>query len=184
MIPLQFRHPTHDDAAMLLDWRTRPEITRLMFTDLVDPTLEKQMAWLDRSAGRQDFRHFVMTWEDRPVGYLSYDIDLANRRCSPGYYLVTEPRERWIGGVTFDYIVDYPLFGLGLEKIVYQIMGGNAHFIRAKRLLGVREVGVFERHVFKYDTWFDVHLIELTRENRAKAKRMFPLEQTLGAFPP
>ena len=33
-MPFRFRPPNIDDAEMLLDWRTRPEITRYMFTDL------------------------------------------------------------------------------------------------------------------------------------------------------
>jgi len=33
-MPFTFRPPTVADAEMLLDWRTRPEITRFMFTDL------------------------------------------------------------------------------------------------------------------------------------------------------
>ena len=36
---------TLEHAELLLDWRTRPEITRFMFTD-IEPDLERQLQWL------------------------------------------------------------------------------------------------------------------------------------------
>ena len=182
-MPFTFRHPTVEDAEMLLDWRTRPEITRFMFTDL-EQDVEGQRDWLRRCEGRQDFVHFINQWRGKPIGYLSFaGIDRVNRRCTPGIYEILEPKERYIAAFTHSFVLDYAFYRLGMHKVCYEIMGGNEHFIKAKPLHGVRSVGVMRDHVFKYGRFHDVHAFEITEPEWAGQKRIFPREKTLAAFP-
>jgi RimJ/RimL family protein N-acetyltransferase len=180
----RFRPPVLADAEMLLDWRTRPEITRYMFTDL-EPDLDKQRQWLTRCAGREDFIHFVVEWQQRPVGYLSFaQIDRVNRRCSPGTYLVLKPAERYIAAFTHSFVLDYAFYRLNLHKVTYEIMAGNDPFIRGKPLMKVRSVGILREHVWKYGMFHDVHLFEITEPEWAGQKHLFARDKTLAAFPP
>lgn len=182
-MPFTFRTPTIADAEMLLDWRTRPEITRFMFTD-IEPDIDKQRAWLRSCAARDDFVHFIVEWRDRPIGYLSFaEIDRVNRRCTPGTYLSLKPKERYIAAFTHSFVLDYAFYRLGMNKVCYAIMGGNENFIRAKPLHGVRSVGVMREHIFKYGAFHDVHLFEITEEEWRGQRRLFPREKTLAAFP-
>jgi RimJ/RimL family protein N-acetyltransferase len=185
LMPFIFRRPMLDDAAMLLDWRTRPEITRYMFTDLDAPDLDRQRAWLKTCETRDDFEHFIVEWRDRPIGYLSFaEIDRVNRRCTPGTYLVLAPEERSIAAFTHSFVLDYAFYRLELRKVCYAIMAGNENFIRAKPLHGVRAVGVLREHILKYGQFHDVHLFEITEPEWAGQRRLFPREKTLAAFPP
>lgn len=184
-MPFRFRLPTPDDAAMILDWRTRPDVTRFMFTDLDEPSVEKQQAWLAAVAVREDLRHFVIevAVENRPIGYLSFtDINRRDRRCSSGLYLGDPADRRRYAGFLPQFVFDYCFHVLGMNKFVNEFMEGNDRLIRNQILVGYREVGVLKQHVWKYGRWHDVHLLELLRETYETRPRTFPLEHTLAAF--
>ncbi|MGQ9371556.1 GNAT family N-acetyltransferase [Azospirillum sp. A39] len=183
-MPFRFRHPTLDDAALLLAWRTDPAITRFMFTDLEGATVETQRAWLRGMAGRADVRHFVIEHRDRPVGYLAYsEIDRVNRRCSSGSYIVDPEARRGVAGLLYNFIMDYCFHGLGMNKMVNQFMEGNDAVIAIQRRLKIREVGVLRQHVWKHGRFHDVHLFELLKSEWDARPHPFPRERTLAAFP-
>jgi RimJ/RimL family protein N-acetyltransferase len=180
----QFRRPTLDDAAMLLRWRTDPVITRFMFTDLADPDLERQRAWLQTVERRPDFRHFVIEHEGRPVGYLSYsEIDWIHRRCSSGSYMAEEGDRRRLAGFLHSFIMDYCFHAMGMNKIVNYFMDGNDNVIRIQRVLKTREVGLLKEHVWKNGRFHDVLVFETLRAEWEKHPHPFPKERTLAAFP-
>jgi len=184
-MPFRFRPPTPDDAATLLDWRTRPDVTRFMFTDIENPNLEAQRAWLAAAAAREDLRHFVIevAAERRPIGYLSFtDIDRRRRRCSSGLYIGDAGDRRRHAGFLPQFVFDYCFHALDMDSFINEYMEGNDRLIRNQLLLGFREIGVLKRHVWKYDRWHDVRLLELRREDRETRPRPFPLEHTLAAF--
>ncbi|GGF24033.1 hypothetical protein GCM10011611_32670 [Aliidongia dinghuensis] len=182
-MPFTFRRPTIEDAKLLLDWRTQPDITRYMLTD-IDYDLERQKRWLAAVAHRSDYEHFIVLRHGMPVGHLSYsEIDRVNRHCVPGTYLILEPHERHLAAYTNSFILDYCFYRLDLNKAIFTIMSGNVNFVKAKRLMGVREVGVLKEHVFKYGQFHDLHMFELTRAEWETRPRLFPREKTLSAFP-
>jgi RimJ/RimL family protein N-acetyltransferase len=179
----RFRPPTAGDAAMILDWRTRPDVTRYMFTDLENPDVERQKAWLAAMDRREDYRHFVIETGGRAIGYLSYsDIDRHNRRCSSGLYIALPADRARYGIVVAPYIFDYCFHALGMEKLINAFMEGNERLIRVQFLLGYREVGTLKRHVWKYGRWHDVRLLELLREAYDARPRTVPLAETLAAY--
>lgn len=179
----RFRRPTPDDAAMLLAWRTDPVITRFMFTDLENPDVDRQRAWLVSVERREDFRHFVIEHEGRPVGYLSYsDIDRLHRRCSTGSYMVSDRDRRMLAGYLHSFIMDYAFHVLGMNKVVNHFMAGNDQVIRIQSVLRCRFVGVLEQHVFKNGEFHDVHVFETLRSAYEARPRPFPPERTLAAF--
>ncbi len=178
----RFRRPTVDDAATLLDWRTRPDVTRWMFTD-VDHGVEAQRAWIERCAARDDMRHFVIVAEGRDVGYLAFQpIDRANRRCSTGHYFADAPDRRRYGGYMHAYIMDYCFHALGMHKVVNQFMAGNTKVLKLQTILHYRPVGVHREHVFKYGAWHDVHVFEMLAREWETHPHPFPRAATLAAF--
>ena len=177
-----FRPPTVDDAQMILDWRTTPEITRFMFTD-IEYDIERQRRWLLACESRQDFVHFIMSVDGRPLGYLSYaQIDRTNLHCTPGIYQKLQPSERHIAGYTNDFVLDYAFYKLGMNKLVYYVMDGNGNFIKSFAKMKVRSVGVLRDHVFKYGRFHDVHIFERSRAEWEGARHLFSRETTLAAF--
>jgi UDP-4-amino-4,6-dideoxy-N-acetyl-beta-L-altrosamine N-acetyltransferase len=179
----RFRKPTLDDAQQLLEWRTTPEISRYSFTDVVYD-LDRQRAWLERSAARQDLRHFVVCNDETPVGYLAFtDIDWANRRCTSGSYIGVPSERKRIGALWTWYLHDYCFYRMGMHKLVNYFMAGNERVIRGQTLNGFRQVGTFRDHICKNGVWVDVHAFELLREEwDAFPRRIFPVEKTLAAF--
>lgn len=184
-MPFRFRRPIPDDAAMLLAWRTDPVITRFMFTDLEDPDVERQRAWIVAQDGREDFRHFVIEHEGRSVGYLSYsEIDRRHRRCSTGSYMASERDRRMLAGYLHSFIMDYAFHVLGMNKVVNYFMEGNDQVIRIQGVLKCRFVGVLEQHVYKHGRFHDVHVFETLRSAWESHPHPFPRERTLAAFEP
>lgn len=181
-MPFTFRRPTLDDAEMLLAWRTDPAITRYMLTDIT-PDIKRQREWLRACESRTDYEHFVMEREGRPIGYVSFsDIDRVNRHCVPGTYTVLAPPERHLAAYTNSFILDYCFYKLEMNKAIFTIMAGNDNFLKAKRLMGVREIGVLRQHVLKYERFHDLHMFELMRDEWVATRRLFSLATTLGAF--
>jgi RimJ/RimL family protein N-acetyltransferase len=178
-----FAPPTLDDAERILAWRTKPEITRHMFTD-IENDLDRQRKWLADCAARTDYEHFIVSFNGEKLGLLSYSaIDRVSRHCMPGIYMDVPPQRRSVAGLANAYIADYAFCRLGMNKILYYIMSSNVNFIAASRRIGVREVGVLRDHVFKYDRFHDVHVFEKTRAEWENDHRLFRLETTLAAFP-
>lgn len=182
-MPFVFRPPTLDDADLLLAWRTDPVITRFMFTDLEDPSVEKQRAWLAAMAGRDDFRHFVIEHDGDAVGYLSFsEIDRRHKRCSTGSYMGTAAARRMLAGYLHAFIHDYAFYVLGMHKVFGYFMAGNDNVVKIQRILKLREVGVLKQHVYKYGAFHDVHVFELLESEWRTHARPFTLAQTLAAF--
>ena len=178
-----FRRPTQDDAELILGWRTKPEITRHMFTD-IPYDIERQRRWLAECEQRGDYEHFVISFANEPVGMLTFaQIDRVSRHCVPGIYMDLAPGRRALAGLINTYLADYAFVRLNMNKILYYIMAANENFIRASRWLKVREVGVLKDHVFKNGAYHDVHIFELKRDFWETTPRLFKFETTLAAFP-
>lgn len=183
-MPYRFRAPTVDDAERLLAWRTRPDVTRHMFTDIENPDVDRQREWIAATNTRDDVRHFVIEVEEgRPIGWLGFsDIDRVNRRCSSGLYIGDPLDRKKYSGLLATFIFDYCFYVLDMNKLVNQFMDGNSRLIKIQNLIGFREVGVFKSHIWKYGEWHDVHVLELIRADYEMKPRLFPLEHTLAAF--
>jgi len=184
--PYHFRIPTPDDAETLLDWRTRPDVTRHMFTDIEKASVERQREWIAAMNARDDVRQFVIEVEGgRSIGWLGFtEIDRRNRRCSSGLYIGDATDRKRYSGLLGPFIFDYCFHVLDMNKLVNQFMDGNARLIKIQTLLGFREVGVFKRHIWKYGEWHDVHVLELHRADHEARPRLFALEEALAAFDP
>jgi len=179
---LQFRRPTPADAKMLLDWRTDPEIAARMFSDVAHD-LDRQRAWLESVAGRQDYSHFVIRTDGVDIGYLSYSaIDRVNLHCVPGFYVGDRERRAHAAGYLHWFIMTYAFRRLGMNKVISQIMDCNPRLVRSMRLLKMEEVGVQRRHILKADGWHDVHLFELHRDVWERQPQIFPEAEVLAAF--
>jgi len=183
-MPYRFRPPTLDDAERLLDWRTRPDVTRHMFTDIENPDIERQRDWIAMMNARDDVRHFVIEVEEgRAIGWLGFtEIDRRNRRCSSGLYIGDALDRKRYSGLLATFIFDYCFFVLDMNKLVNQFMDGNERLIKLQKMIGFREVGVLKRHIWKYGEWHDVCLLELHRADHEARSRLFPLERSLAAF--
>lgn len=180
-----FRKPQISDAQMILDWRTRPEVTRYMYTD-VAYDLDKQKVWLEKCSEREDYRHYLVCSDDRPVGYVCFhDIDWQNKCCSNGSYLGDLSERTKIGALWTWYIHDYVFYELKMHKMVTTFMSGNDRVVKGQEVNGLRHVGIYRDHIYKYERYHDVYVFELLKEDWDRfPRRPFTVEETLAAFEP
>ena len=179
---LNFRKVKLQDAAMILKWRTDPEITRYLFTD-IDPDVTAQENWIRRCETRADFFHFIIYVDDRPIGYLRFaDYDSHNRRCSTGNYIYQSDDRRRYAGLLHTFIMDYAFFKLDCHKIVNSFMVGNDRVVKIQQVLKFTYVGLYRDHNFKHDHFYDVHVFELLRGEWETHRRLYSRAETKAAF--
>lgn len=179
---LTFRRVKIDDAEMLLEWRTRPEITRHMYTD-IDHGIEAQRVWIGECDAARDFRHFVIEYDGAPVGYLSFSrIDPERRQCTTGFYIAERAPGQRFAGVLDVCMVDYAFRVLDVERIENGVLEGNDRSAVFHEKAGFLSIATLPGHVVKQGVAVDVHVYALERVDWEQKPRAFPLKQSLETF--
>lgn len=164
-------------------WRTDPEIARFMYTDLSEPSIDRQKAWIASVNNRQDYRAFMILDESTPIGFLSYsDIDYLHKRCSTGSYIYERQYRLKFAVTLHAYICSYAFDRLGCHKIVNSVMGGNEAVIKLQTLHKTRLVGCLKEHIYKNGQFHDVHLFELLKSDWEQQQKPFSKERIKAAF--
>ncbi|MDT3427998.1 UDP-4-amino-4,6-dideoxy-N-acetyl-beta-L-altrosamine N-acetyltransferase [Paenibacillus forsythiae] len=154
-IKLQAEH-----LALLLDWRTQPEVTKYMFSD-IEYNYDKQLQWYEAIINNPNERYWVIELNDRLIGLVSLNnIQWRDRRCYWGFY-IGEADARIYGGLIGPYVYRYVFEELGFKKIMGEIMEGNENVRKIQIIQGCREVGVLKDHVYKYDKFHNVYVLEM-----------------------
>ena len=172
---ISFRKVSKDDLSLILSWRTDPEVTRYMSTD-IEYNLEKQTNWYKQVVCTcSPAEHWIIVHHDKPVGLLNlenYDSEL--QQTSWGYY-IGELKARIIGGLIPAYFYNYMFFhrNTSLEKINGHLFSANTKVLEMHRFYGAKEVEILKNHICKYGKMFDIILIEMTREKWLSRKEDF-----------
>ena len=179
---LRFRIPRQEDAELTLKWRSDPEVTRFMFSDL-DHDVTAQRDWLAQCLTRDDYRHFLICWDDEPVGFLNYSgIDWQHRHCSSGHYIYGADNQRRYAGLLHSYLMHYCFYALGMHKTIGYFMAGNERMVKIQHLLKLRQVGILRDQVYKQGRFHDVHCFELLRSEWEGHTHLYPRDVALAAF--
>lgn len=154
---------TEDALPQVLAWRTDPEITRYMRTDIT-ADIEKQSKWFRHISQDNTCEHWLIRRDERNIGlaYLT-EIDRDSGHCSCGFYIGEKDAQHY-GGVILPGIVNHVFGVLNFRKIHGEVLAGNKNVLKMHNLLGYRHVGVLKEHVTKYGTHHDLFLFELLRE--------------------
>ena len=162
---ISFRKITKDDLPLILRWRTDPEVTRYMSTD-IEFDLEKQLDWYNQVVcTRTPVEHWIISHNEKPVGVLNLEkYDSILQQTSWGYY-IGEIESRIIGGLIPAYFYNYIFFNksYSIEKINGHLFSENTKVLAMHRFYGVKEVKILKNHVYKYGKTFDLILIEMTK---------------------
>jgi UDP-4-amino-4,6-dideoxy-N-acetyl-beta-L-altrosamine N-acetyltransferase len=161
-----------EDLEMVLSWRTSPDVTRHMLTD-IEFSLEKQHEWFEKTRTDTRAKHWVVCFWGKPVGlaYLS-DIDYTHRRCSWGFY-IGESDSRFLGTFIPPYIYNYVFNKMKFHKIVGEVLDGNLNIMKMHAMHGCRIVGTQKDQIFKYGKFHDLHLVELLASDWDKRKSQY-----------
>lgn len=147
----------------ILDWRTKENITRFMYTD-IPYSMENQKKWFEVINISQTSMHWIMKYDDYFIGLISLtSIDWHNKRAYWNFYIGDEDYTMLSGFIGF-YMYNYAFKELGFKKLLGEVMDINEGVQKLHLRQGAREVGILEKHIIKNGTWHDIHLFEMTSE--------------------
>ncbi|ABE56386.1 Acetyltransferases including N-acetylases of ribosomal proteins-like protein [Shewanella denitrificans OS217] len=180
---LNFKRVTQDDAELLLKWRTSAEITKHMFTDLENPTTEKQRTWIASLENREDYRGYMIQDDGISIGFLCFnEIDKINQRCSTGSYIYEREARVKYGVTMHTYICNYVFHHLKLNKVVNLVLDANEKVVKLQLLHKTRLVGYLKQHIYKNGQFLDLYIFELLKDDWANQKQHFDLAKIATAF--
>ena len=180
----KFVNMTRDHLADVLRWRTQEDVTRCLFTDLDQPSLEKQTAWFDEVQEDPSRHYWVISQGPRPIGALFVtNFDERHFRAQYGFYIGPPDMRRWGAFIP-------PLFynhafapnGLGLRKLWFEVFVWNEPVLALHFAQGCQQIGIARDHVSKHGRWHDVVLMELTSTDWAKMSRWHSAKTEFGAW--
>jgi len=158
-------------AALLHEWRQRPEIARYMYSQ-APVTWEAHLRWLDGLRADPARRHWVITHGGQPVGstYLT-EIDRAHARANIGMYVADEGARTFGVGAAAEWLTLEAAFtDLELEKVSCEVFALNEVPLRMHLRMGFHREGVLRRHARCAGAWTDVHRLSLLREEWREAR--------------
>ncbi len=160
---LKFLKIQEEHLPLILGWRTDPDVTRFMFTD-IEYDLDAQKKWYQKTLTDSSSRYWVISYQDQLIGsaYLS-DIDPHNGHCSWGYY-IGESSSRMIGAIIPPYLYNYAFHEMKFRKLIAEVLEGNRNVMKMHEMYGYRLVGRYEKHIYKYEQYHDVYVYELLSE--------------------
>ena len=174
---LKFLKIQEEHLGKILKWRTLPDVTRYMFTD-IDNDLGRQKKWHQQLQTDDTSRYWVISYQDQCIGtvYLT-DIDYSNKHCAWGYY-IGEASARSLGGIIPPYLFNYIFHELKFSKVMAEVMDGNENVKKLQEMFGSRFIGRYENHIYKNGQYHDVFLYELlvSTWNSSKKYKRFVAE--------
>lgn len=169
---LRFIKLRNDHLPQVLKWRTSPEVTRYMFTD-IENDLDKQEQWFEKVSADPTSRYWMISLDDRLIGVVSFnEISLEHRCCSWAFY-IGEADARLVGGMIASYVYRYVFEVLRFKKITGEVMQGNENVRKMHLLQGNREIGILKQHIYKYNEYHDVYLFEMLDSDWEQVKHRY-----------
>lgn len=171
---LRFRQIKDSDLDMLLKWRTMPEVSAYMYTD-IEPDMAKQKQWYERIRSDKTRRDWIIVVDGEDVGLVSVvRIDQTNKRCEWAYYLASPSvRGKGIGRSVEMNILDYVFNKLKLHKLCCEVFVANDIVIKIHEKYGSRVEGTRREHIHKNSEYHDIvemGILKEEYENNIKGK--------------
>jgi RimJ/RimL family protein N-acetyltransferase len=130
-----FREIEKTDAQMILSWRTSNRVSKYMNTP-VNHGVEDQEQWIISSRTRSDFYHWLIVFQEKPIGYISLnEFDREAKTTSWGFY-IGEEEEAGLGGLVSPYFYNFCFDALGVKKVNAEILYFNTRVIELHLLHG------------------------------------------------
>ncbi len=125
-------------------------------------------AWLERVLSDKKTVFFALELRESGefIGTVSLrNLDFKNRNAELAI-LIGEPENRGqgLGGEVLSALLDYAFGELGLYRVYLRVLAYNEPAIRLYRRLGFRGEGRLRAQVWREDTWHDVLVFGLLRD--------------------
>jgi hypothetical protein len=161
---IEFKRLKEEHLEMVLKWRTQPDVTKYMATD-IEYNLEKQKQWFQIISKDTSSKYWIITFNTISVGLIALvNINWTHKYTIWDYYIGEAKYRSALGGIVPLYLYNYIFKDLKLNKIFANVMVENKGTIKIFQLHGFRNVGVCKQHYYKNDRYHDVLMMELLAE--------------------
>lgn len=154
---------SESDQERVLRWRSAPEVSGVMYTQLPTQSLASQLKWFRSVSENKRFRYWIIENRGQPVGVANLaDLAPEHSRTDWAFYLGDRESQGKGVGARVEYaVIFYALFHLGLEKLSCQVLSNNPQVAQMHKKFGFVEEGVLRRHYCINSEWLDVYLLAL-----------------------
>lgn len=154
------------DQEQILAWRTDPEISRLMYSDIQAPSLERQIDWFRSVSSNSSYKYWIIENLGLPVGVANLAaLDLEHSRSDWAFYLGDRSKRGTGLGARVEYaIIYYAIFYLKLSKLCCQVLSNNLEVVRLHEKFGFEREGILRHHFRRGGELLDVYLLALHAE--------------------
>ncbi len=167
---LRFEKLKRDHLTLVLQWRMRPHVADVMFTEVKD-NMENQIDWFNLISKDQTKVYWIVLFGDIPIGLVNLsEIDETNSRCNAGFY-IGEVEYLNLGGLIPIYLYNHVFTNLKLNKIFGEVVSSNEGILRLHQFHGFRKVGTLKEHIIKHEQKVDVVVVELLASEWSKLSR-------------
>ena len=150
---------------IVLDWRTTPDITRYMKTD-IDYNIEKQNEWYKQISKNSNNKYWLICYKDDPVGLVAIKgIDWQHKHCYGGYYIGKQWHRNRLSGHVPLCLLNHIFVNMGLNKHIAEIFSDNKKSLEMHRSIGYEDVGTYKEHIKKNGQWYDMVVLEFLSKN-------------------
>ncbi len=161
---IEFKRLKEEHLEMVLKWRTQPDVTKYMATD-IEYDMKKQKQWFQIISNDKSSKYWIITYKTIFIGLIALvDISLTHHHTIWSYYIGEKKYRTTLGGIVPLYLFNHIFNDLKLKKIFANCMVENKGLIKIFQLHGFREVGVYKQHYYKNGCYHDVLMMELLAE--------------------
>lgn len=171
------------DQEQILAWRTDPEISRLMYTDIQTPSLAHQIDWFRSISKSPSHKYWIIECRGSPVGVANLAaLNVDHGRSDWAFYLGDRSKRGTGLGALVEYaMIYYVFFHLKLHKLCCQVLSNNLDVVRLHEKYGFEQEGVLRHHFYRGGMWLDVYLmalhVEVARERNYDQKQIKVIEE-------
>ena len=158
---------------LILDWRTKPEITKYMASD-IEYDINNQKKWFNKINKEKNSIYWIIKYKSVPIGLNALThIDWVHGNCFGDYY-IGESKYRALLGSYIPYItLNYMFTETKLNKSIANILVNNEKVIKLYQNIGYRKIGILKGHIFKNGNRHDMVYLEFLKKDWRKNKIFF-----------
>ncbi len=160
-----FRKIKYEDLEMVLEWRTHPNILKVL--TYVDKDIEKQRLWWIETENDPSKEYRIVNIDGVDFGIFSMtDIDLLNRKVVFGAYaaggsaLINPFYLYDVSMATFNHAFN----DLNINRITTTVGVDNYRSIRFHKFIGFKQEGLLKQWVYRNDKYEDVYIMCFLKE--------------------
>lgn len=143
------RPMTADDLKMVLEWRNQAQVRENMYTTH-EITWEEHVSWWSRVSENKKFKFYIFE-EGIPRGVVSFsELDEKNRTAIWAFYTGPDA-PKGIGSRMEAAALEMAFEGLGLYKLVGEVLSHNMRVVKLHRRFGFKLEGIYRQQYTRED---------------------------------